>query len=73
MMNEKVLEQHNLFREKVRSEKSLLKAVKRKMSDEVFTEDDFGFDLEDLRFKKSYCQVKMIANEVYLRSKLTLS
>ena len=53
-MNETVLKQHSFFREKVRSEKTLVKAVKRKRSGEVF--DDLDFALDDLRFKKSYCQ-----------------
>ena len=53
-MNEAVLKQHLFFREKVRSEKTLGKAVKRKRSGEVF--DDLDFSLDDLRFKKSYCQ-----------------
>ncbi len=66
MMNEKVLEQHNLFREKVRSEKSLHKAVKRKQSEDVFQGDDLGFDLDDLRFKKSYCQVSLLPKFIVL-------
>jgi hypothetical protein len=53
-MNETVLKQHTLFREKVRSEKSLVKAVKRKRSGDVF--DELDFTLDDLRFRKSYCQ-----------------
>ena len=54
-MNKTVTEQHAIYKEKIKSEKSL-KAVKRKLSDEVFdTEDDFGLD-SALRFKKSYCQ-----------------
>ena len=52
-MNKTVTEQHAIYREKVKSEKSL-KAVKRKLSDEIFKQDDFGLD--SLRFKKSYCQ-----------------
>ena len=53
-MNETILQQHMFFREKIRSEKTLVKAVKRKRSGEVF--DDLDFTLDDLRFKKSYCQ-----------------
>ena len=54
-MNKAVTEQHAIYREKVKSEKSL-KAVKRKLSDEVFDAgDDFGLD-DALRFKRSYCQ-----------------
>ena len=54
-MNKTVTEQHAIYKEKIKSEKSL-KAVKRKLSDEVFdAEDDFGLDSQ-LRFKKSYCQ-----------------
>ena len=54
-MNKAVTEQHAFYREKVKTEKSL-KAVKRKLSEEVFeTGDDFGLD-SSLRFKKSYCQ-----------------
>ena len=54
-MNKTVTEQHAIYKEKIKSEKSL-KAVKRKLSDEVFdAEDDFGLD-SALRFKKSYCQ-----------------
>jgi len=52
-MNKTVTEQHAIYKEKIKSEKSL-KAVKRKLSDEVFKQDDFGLDT--LRFKKSYCQ-----------------
>ena len=60
-MNKTVTEQHAIYREKVKSEKSL-KAVKRKLSDEIFKQDDFGLD--SLRFKKSYCQeVKERSNE----------
>ena len=53
-MNKTVTEAHAVYREKVKSEKSL-KAVKRKLSDEVFKQSDFGLD-DALRFKKSYCQ-----------------
>ena len=54
-MNKTVTEQHAIYKEKIKSEKSL-KAVKRKLSDEIFdAEDDFGLD-SALRFKKSYCQ-----------------
>ena len=54
-MNKTVIQQHALYREKVKSEKSL-KAVKRKLSDEVFEAgEDFGLD-SSLRFRKSYCQ-----------------
>ena len=53
-MNKSVTEAHAVYREKVKSEKSL-KAVKRKLSDEVFKQSDFGLD-NALRFKKSYCQ-----------------
>ena len=53
-MNKNVTEAHAMYREKVKSEKSL-KAVKRKLSDEVFKQSDFGLD-DALRFKKSYCQ-----------------
>lgn len=52
-MNEVVLKQHTLFREKVQSEKCL-KAIKRKRHDDVF--DEFEFSIDDLRFRKSYCQ-----------------
>ena len=52
-MNKTVTEQHAIYKEKIKTEKSL-KAVKRKLSDEVFKQDDFGLDT--LRFKKSYCQ-----------------
>lgn len=52
-MNETVLKQHSIFREKVKTEKSL-KALKRRRQDEVF--DEFDFSLEDLRFRKTYCQ-----------------
>ena len=52
-MKEVVKRQHSLFRERVKSEKSL-KALKRKRSDDKSHELDFS--LEDLRFKKSYCQ-----------------
>jgi len=53
-MKEKVQEQHFLFRERVKSEKSL-KALKRKRSD-VDKSEELGFDMDGLRFKKSYCQ-----------------
>ena len=53
-MNKTVTEAHAFYREKVKHEKSL-KAVKRKISDEVFKKSDFGLD-SSLRFKKSYCQ-----------------
>ena len=54
-MNKTVTDAHAIYREKVKSEKSL-KAVKRKLSDEVFEAgEDFGLD-SALRFKKSYCQ-----------------
>ena len=59
-MNKTVTEQHAIYREKVKSEKSL-KAVKRKLSDEIFKQDDFGLD--SLRFKKSYCQEVKERNE----------
>ena len=52
-MNKTVTEQHAIYKEKIKTEKSL-KAVKRKLSDEIFKQDDFGLD--SLRFKKSYCQ-----------------
>jgi len=55
-MKEIVQKQHSLFRERVKSEKSL-KALKRKRS--VLLADkskELDFSLEDLRFKKSYCQ-----------------
>ena len=52
-MNEVVLKQHSLFREKVKTEKSLT-AIKRKREDDVF--DEFQFSIQDLRFRKSYCQ-----------------
>ncbi len=45
-MNAVVLKQHSLFREKVRTEKSL-QAIKRKMDDDVF--EEFEFSIEDLR------------------------
>ena len=54
-MKEIVQKQHSLFRERVKSEKSL-KALKRKRSQEVDKSADLDFNLEDLRFKKSYCQ-----------------
>jgi len=55
-MNEKVLEQHNFYREKIKEKN--LKAVKRKLSE---TEQDdphrLDADLDEmLRVKKSYCQ-----------------
>ena len=53
-MNKSVTEAHAMYREKVKSEKSL-KAVKRKLSDDVFKQSDFGLE-GALRFKKSYCQ-----------------
>jgi len=53
-MKEIVQKQHSLFREKVKSEKSL-KALKRKRSD-VDKSEELGIDMDDLRFKKSYCQ-----------------
>lgn len=52
-MNEMVLRQHSLFREKVKLEKRL-KAIKRKRDDPVF--DEFEASLEDLRFRKTYCE-----------------
>ncbi len=53
-MKEIVQKQHSLFREKVKTEKSL-KALplKRKRVEE---KEDLGLDFDDLRFKKSYCQ-----------------
>ena len=54
-MKEIVQKQHSLFRERVKSEKSL-KALKRKRPQEVDKSADLDFNLEDLRFKKSYCQ-----------------
>lgn len=48
-----VLEQHKLWKEKVKTEKSL-KTLKRKCSEEVF--DNLDVSLDDLRFRKSYCQ-----------------
>ena len=54
-MKEIVQKQHSLFRERVKSEKSL-KALKRKRSQEVDKSAELDFNLEDLRFKKSYCQ-----------------
>jgi len=54
-MKEIVQKQHSLFRERVKSEKSL-KALKRKRSQVVDKSADLDFDFEDLRFKKSYCQ-----------------
>ena len=45
--------QHSIYREKVKSEKSL-KALKRKRPTDKSNELDFS--IEDLRFKKSYCQ-----------------
>ena len=53
-MKEVVERQHSLFRERVKSEKSL-KALKRKRSD-IDKSQELDFSLEDLRFKKSYCQ-----------------
>ena len=38
-----------------RVEKSLVKAVKRKRSQDVF-QDDLDLTFDDLRFRKSYCQ-----------------
>ena len=58
-MKEVVQRQHSFFREKVKSEKSL-KALKRKRSDAgdkpSQQEQQLDFSLEDLRFRKSYCQ-----------------
>ena len=54
-MKAKVEEQHSLFRERVKSEKSL-KALKRKHEKEQTDPELNNFSLEDLRFKKSYCQ-----------------
>lgn len=51
-MKEIVQKQHSLFREKVKSEKSL-KALKRKSTVQP---QDLDFGLEDLQFRKSYCQ-----------------
>ena len=51
-MKEVVERQHSMFREKVKTEKSL-KALKRKRTDKS---NDLDFSLEDLRFRKSYCQ-----------------
>lgn len=53
-MNEMVLKQHTLFRQKVKTEKSLSKAIKRKREEDVY--DQFGASLEELRFRKTYCQ-----------------
>ncbi len=53
-MNEMVLKQHTLFREKVKSEKSL-QAMKRKRPDDIF-DKTVDVDISDLRFRKSYCQ-----------------
>jgi len=47
-MHETVLKQHNLFREKVKAEKNLQAATKRRRTEEVFEQElDFG-NLEDL-------------------------
>ena len=56
-MKEVVQRQHSFFREKVKSEKSL-KALKRKRSDAGGKpqQEQLDFSLEDLRFRKSYCQ-----------------
>ena len=51
-MKEVVERQHSMFREKVKTEKSL-KALKRKRTDKS---NELDFSLEDLRFRKSYCQ-----------------
>ena len=50
-MNEMVLKQHTLFREKVRNEKSLQKATKRKRREEVFDEE-FEYSFEEMRFRQ---------------------
>lgn len=53
-MKEIVQKQHSLFREKVKSEKSL-KALKRKRPEDS-GKPELDLTLDDLRFKKSYCQ-----------------
>lgn len=53
-MNNMVLKQHSLFRAKVKREKSLSKATKRKREEDVF--DNFDASFDSLRFRKSYCQ-----------------
>lgn len=53
-MKETVEKQHTFFREKVKTEKSL-KALKRKRPGNDKS-GELGFTLEDLRFKKTYCQ-----------------
>ena len=58
-MNETVKQQHDLFRKKVKEEKSLKMAVKRKIQEDEEEEENeefASFSLEDLRFRKSYCQ-----------------
>ena len=67
-MKEVVQRQHSFFREKVKSEKSL-KALKRKRSPEQRREE-LDFSLEDLRFRKSYCEE---VNDFLKNSKKSLS
>ena len=54
-MNDMVLKQHTLFRAKVKREKSLSKATKRKREEDVYGAE-FGASFEELRFRKTYCQ-----------------
>ncbi len=58
-MNEMVLKQHSLFRAKVKSEKSLKAAVKRKRGNDGDLPgggNEFEFTLDQIRFRKTYCQ-----------------
>lgn len=55
-MKEVVERQHSMFREKVKSEKSL-KALKRKRpTGEKSGNNELELSMDDLRFRKSYCQ-----------------
>ena len=53
-MNEKVIEQHKFYREKIKEKK--LKAVKRKLDDEPGPSNRLDLTFEALGVKKSYCQ-----------------
>ena len=58
-MKEVVERQHSMFREKVKSEKSL-KALKRKRptgdNEKSGSNNELELSMDDLRFRKSYCQ-----------------
>jgi len=53
-MNQKVIEQHNFYREKIKEKK--LKAVKRKIDQEPRPSNILDLTFDELRVKKSYCQ-----------------